>query len=878
MSFNGSILVNPTRNSIIIFFADSSGNPADLQSIATNPTLTTQSLNGGAPFSLTDPIWGITQPAYQSWLYYTLPGTIGTSDTPVLSAPASWATTTAGAVAALSAYPVDNSARSTLLPPFVEAQKTMRVGYNCRSPFYYSTVPIYSNLARQIQGWGAGGGSTFSQDATTRMPLQVSAGGALQALVLTPNQDRTTNDRGTASAPPSGVWTLMWDGQAVDPGAGNRPIMTLDSAGLSGESITPVGIDSLTGTNNKRQFQVTQDQSYWWSPGMYVLLHGRTDGAAFDPPLANLRVYPPDPANTNRSLTDASPKFHPSYLNMLAGVKCLRFSLGASSGDVTDFSDFLPVQAIGYSMPVRSYGGTISRVDPYTDTEGYFGNAATALLTFSAPHNIKDGNSFAPHIPGPNTDQSFPLTASAPNNVGYMLDYGNYAVSGIVRYNPATMLDTQVVFVLQTPSALVAPCTLTQSWNVPSPGDWYCYGSTNPGMPPSECIDLANTVGADLWLSLSYNATDSCVQSLADLVAQRLAAGHKFYFEYDNEDWNFGFFGWHYMACNARSHGFGGWSDYYTYRAGQIHALALSAFQANSPARGDDLVRVFGAQGSWAGGSTQYIAAFAAAHSIPIDVIAVAPYFENSVSPDVGPGGGEWSLATAYDACDADQIMDLGELFIQYGGYEHDIKDHYQYVGPSTPFPNTRVVCYEGGPEKGLPATALSDGVMTERYEIWARHPRMRGIMLYFLQMLQDNGCDLFNNFLVSDAAQFATQHANWNAYYTWNMKPGKGDGSDGLGDNRLFAAPAAVPFQDYNRLVSVVGGAINHWNFLTSIRPSIGQDHLGLFNGMDYNQSSLPGPSSRPIGIVGFNGMLFDQSYYFVSNFLFNGTMANLY
>jgi hypothetical protein len=338
----------------------------------------------------------------------------------------------------------------------------------------------------------------------------------------------------------------------------------------------------------------------------------------------------------------------------------------------------------------------------------------------------------------------------------------------------------------------------------PTDGSWFARQLVNAGLPPQEAADLCNKVGADLWFSVSYSATDQCITSLFTMLGQRLTHGRKFYVEYSNECWNYGYPGYAYCDSNSRLAGIGHF-DWYAKRAAQVHNLAQAALAALG--RGGDLVRVFGAQGAWAGNSTQAIVNYAVANNLKIDAIAVAVYIENAPTPFVGPGGGESSLAATYDLCNTDQLMDLGELFIQFGGCEHFMTDHYSILAPH--YPNAKVVCYEGGPELGLPGTALAWGSppWVVREHIWARHPRMRGIMLYFLQLLQNNGCTLFNDFQVASVDEFAGGY-NWNCYYTWNMKAGMGDGSDKLFDNRLN-------FEDYAHLVSVVGGAINHWNSL---------------------------------------------------------------
>jgi len=51
-------------------------------------------------------------------------------------------------------------------------------------------------------------------------------------------------------------------------------------------------------------------------------------------------------------------------------------------------------------------------------------------------------------------------------------------------------------------------------------------------------IDLANTLGADLWLCIPHQVDDDYVRRCAQLVKARLDAGRKVYVEYSNECWN----------------------------------------------------------------------------------------------------------------------------------------------------------------------------------------------------------------------------------------------------------------------------------------------------------------------------------------------------
>jgi len=58
------------------------------------------------------------------------------------------------------------------------------------------------------------------------------------------------------------------------------------------------------------------------------------------------------------------------------------------------------------------------------------------------------------------------------------------------------------------------------------------------GAPVETMVSLANTLRADAWFSMPYQASDDYIQSFANYVNQHLNPGLKVYIEYTNEAWN----------------------------------------------------------------------------------------------------------------------------------------------------------------------------------------------------------------------------------------------------------------------------------------------------------------------------------------------------
>lgn len=169
-------------------------------------------------------------------------------------------------------------------------------------------------------------------------------------------------------------------------------------------------------------------------------------------------------------------------------------------------------------------------------------------------------------------------------------------------------------------------------------------------------IDLANRVGADLWINVPHAATDQFVSALAQLIAAQLAPDKKVYVELSNELWNHGFYQHRYAEEQAARAGLpksvtyrdkqvllDPWLSWGTYRALQVFTIFERVFGSSSPR----LVRVLAGQldfGNWPEFVAEWgdvhptvIQHMAALHSrainpggTAIDAYALAPYWQGA--------------------------------------------------------------------------------------------------------------------------------------------------------------------------------------------------------------------------------------------------------
>jgi hypothetical protein len=154
---------------------------------------------------------------------------------------------------------------------------------------------------------------------------------------------------------------------------------------------------------------------------------------------------------------------------------------------------------------------------------------------------------------------------------------------------------------------------------------------------------------------------------------------------------------------------------------------------------------------------------------VQFDEFAFAPYWGVS---DAGMNG------EVLKKVDVDQVCDMADMQIQQRDSEKmklnaDILAKNNFKG--------NLVCYEGGP-CSVDFYSLKEPQATRISIAWANHPRTGPLLRCYLQHIQDAGVTMYTAFTLSQNPG----RDMWTIYpYRWNQLDGKGDGSDGLFDNR---------------------------------------------------------------------------------------------
>ena len=151
-------------------------------------------------------------------------------------------------------------------------------------------------------------------------------------------------------------------------------------------------------------------------------------------------------------------------------------------------------------------------------------------------------------------------------------------------------------------------------------------GDHSRGVALENMVLLANTVGADPWFTIPWNADEDYVTRMAKLVHDRLGSKQRVYVELGNENWNYAF----PLAHQIQSEGLSAGLDTNGFianlkRYSQKTVWAMKIWAKVFADRPGQLVRVISSQSAnpWVGQQVMSYSDVAA----NVDAMAIAPYF-----------------------------------------------------------------------------------------------------------------------------------------------------------------------------------------------------------------------------------------------------------
>ena len=288
------------------------------------------------------------------------------------------------------------------------------------------------------------------------------------------------------------------------------------------------------------------------------------------------------------------------------------------------------------------------------------------------------------------------------------------------------------------------------------------YAQSQKGVAMEYGIDLANALGVDVWINVPYQANDDYVQNMAQFIKDRLNPSSKIYLEYSNEVWNTIFDSQKYAQAQGTALGFeapglyGNSQKWYSYRFFQVFKIFRDVFGSQS----DRVINTINAQSAvpwWAEQFFSYeTTPIIKTNGQPFDLnptdeeieaLAIAPYISGEAL-NLGPGANVTQVLTLLEADIANvknnQVIPHKAIATQHGA---------------------QLINYEGG-QHLFNNPNVPGGSPLEAFMAANRHPQMKAIYTEYLNMLFDNGVELFTHF---NSVYWFEQ--NGGKYGLWGLK-----------------------------------------------------------------------------------------------------------
>lgn len=435
------------------------------------------------------------------------------------------------------------------------------------------------------------------------------------------------------------------------------------------------------------------------------------------------------------------------------------------------------------------------------------------------------------------------------------------------------------------PSVDAPPITLAQSYTLPAGCTARSAWPANPALPVEFAAKVCAQVGVDFHVNVPNCASDSMVDAIACRVRDNYPAGRKVYVEFSNEPWNYYFVQYTHLTR------LGWWLDpslgnngYYVRRSTEV----WKRFRDRFGARSGEVVGLLNFLKFDAAGAATGLE-YARKLGVPAGAVAIAPY----TGLDTGPAtqAASWRYDDeqvidlyCHDLCYNTKTFAtwLPALTNVINAYNANYGEHvrpYAYEGgiqTAAPIFNTTIgqaldpattsfaVASAAPMVPGVPllceqewmtvvsATGFNVTVARGQYGTTAApHAAGKSIRTAYLErshdliynpnwyfaeqdfygMLQANGFVAVNSYALSMGA--ADADSTYGAYHIQTQPHGRGDGSDGLADNRLTLARPGLPCSKGPTVnqdaacVSVRGQAFIDW--MKSTKPTTADPNAAL-------------------------------------------------
>jgi len=323
---------------------------------------------------------------------------------------------------------------------------------------------------------------------------------------------------------------------------------------------------------------------------------------------------------------------------------------------------------------------------------------------------------------------------------------------------------------------------------------------------------IGEIAGSSIYVQIPPVASDSLVYDIATKVKNNFPAGRKVYVELGDEPWNFGQSEIAYTFLMSNLFGSSNGYAWQVIRTGQIRTIFRTVFGS----RANEVKAVINSQWDIPGSGWDFLS-FAITAGVQIDAYAVAPYLTpDSGAASVNAWNNSATIAQMGDLWIHDQYYNNSNTLAAYNGNSSGAAGashlgniaHYNAAMGG----NCYLIAYEGSYSTGTPGNNMA----TLSRDI-PLHPNWRIIEQDLYALFQQTG---YSDICIEDYDSYPGSPNNWPYYHSPQQPFGKGDGSDGKADNRLWFctpgfiinyAPTITNTQDLNT-VSVRGQALLEW------------------------------------------------------------------
>lgn len=473
--------------------------------------------------------------------------------------------------------------------------------------------------------------------------------------------------------------------------------------------------------------------------------------------------------------------------------------------NVIDVSgDYVTIQRGHESTTPTSHNSGVIQVGYRVPTYGTF-NTSHAVIEFVSvsSHYLRTGYTL------PYNGGTLPYLKYTNGNSGQIWTSAFHIYSPVFVTSPSSYLVSYGIS--NPPASLSGIYDIREhysTFNIP----YNFYLSADPCFPPGAAAAATARVPGNVdfhWNIPPVASNDFIIKAARD-VRDNFPPGRTIWVELSNEPWN-------YIGPNtwfrtiSQYMGYSYFLGYYVTRTMEAIDLIKRVFDEDGRNRSGEIKGTFNIQP--VNGTVAPLLNFAASRGIRIDSIANAPYISsNRTDPATNSG---------YGFCDPDQLPDLYIHNLYYNNsdtysFVKLMQNHTDAINDYNVATtgNCIMIAYEGDMERPITTNIQYN---REKSRDLAYSDRMVTINQDWFALLQKVGYKRFNIFTL---CYFYYQGVYMWPYYLGALqRPGMGDGSDGLADNRLcLATPGYEHSKDSgtsidNSNVSTRGMAFVLWN-----------------------------------------------------------------